>query len=246
MIRFNILASIIFIPLIVIGQKGISVGLSVNYPVFDNKTNTLINNLTHSSLFEEVRYSEKPGLSFQANHIMPFVYGTFLSIGLGLDWLNYDLEYDATNIFPQNPYEKSSVNPLLEKYDAVNPSFTNTILFASIPISCKYPILGGMANVTVAMVVNIQLYNNQEFKYIKYVYSGGDMRIERHVSETKKGISSMLLLFDTGCEYKLNDDLAITFDYRVELTPLYNDEYRFVGNTALNLFSLGVTYCFLR
>jgi hypothetical protein len=244
--KFRILILFAFIPILLIGQSKTSVCLNINYPLLDNKNNTLTNSVKHSSLFEEVMYFERPGLSIQATHEMPFIFETFFSFGLGLDWVNYNLDFNETNIIPQNIYERDTYNPLIEKYSALDPSFKNTILYASIPINCTYPILDKKLKAGVGLITNIQLYSNQKCSFQRYISFNGVSSVEKQTINTDEGINKLLLLLNIGCEYNLNDDLSITFDYKVGLTPIYKSNYTLVGNSALNVFSLGVKYCFLR
>jgi hypothetical protein len=244
--KYKVLFLFSVIAVLVNGQAKTSLGLNINYPLFDNKDNTLVNSIARTSLFEEVLYSEKPGISIIATHEMAFLYETFISFGLGLDWLNYELEFNETNVVSQNKYVRVLYNPLIEKYNAIDPAFSTTVLYASIPVNIKYPIFGGDVNVLAGFITNIQLINNQKVDYIEYFDTNNQTIIKQKTVDTDEGINKLLLLVNFGCEYNLNNDLAITFDYKIGITPLYKSNYIFVENSALNLFNLGVKYCFLK
>jgi hypothetical protein len=232
------------IPILAFGQKSTSAGLGVIYPLFNNQSNTLINNINHSSLFEQVTYSEKPGLTIDITQDLPFLFGSSFSIGGGLSWINYDLKYRSVNL-TQIQYESIS-NPLLIENSAINPSFSNTILNAIIPINWKYPFLNGSINAFGGVTTVIQLLNNQKLSYTRYITQNGSESISVQTIDVHNGFSSVLLMLNLGCEYFVIDDLAITFNYGIGVTPLYEKSYRLVGNSALNIFSLGVKYCIFR
>jgi hypothetical protein len=244
LMRIETLIITICIPVLIIGQNKTSVSLSINYPLFNNESKILNNNVLHASLYNEVLYNEKPGISINVSRDIPFIFNMSLSIGLGFDWLNYGIKYKETNLLSGNFYESNSLNPVIERYDAKGPTFTTTILYASLPINCKYAILGGKAIIAGGIVTCFQLTNNQYLDYSKFIDSGGLMRIEKYSVNIKEGLNNLLLLLNVGCEYNLRDDLAVTFSYKAGLTPLYESKYIFVENSPLHLFSLGAKYCF--
>jgi hypothetical protein len=228
------------------GQNKTSINLFFNYPILKNKSNTQVDNVLHTSLYEKVTYNEKLGLSIFATQEMPLFNPIILSLGLGFDLLNYSLSYNQTNLMPLSGNTVIVENPIIKKYGAQNPIFNNSILYVSVPLSVKYPILSGKVNALGGVVANILMYNKQEFSYTKYIDSNGVQSIENRTDETNDGINKLLLLLNLGFEYNINDIISVNFSYKVGLSPLYESQYSFIENSALNLFNIGAKYCFLR
>jgi len=235
----KILFSIFFLILFIgnIFSQEFSAELSLNYPVIRNLESWNSSIINQNSVFERLKYYERPGISAFLWCNTDIMFDFRLNTGLSIDWVNYRNEYESVDVY-QNSNLNNIGNVLTKELNTSSFKMRNSLTYLSIPVDLEYPVIDKMLNVFGGVTFSFLLSGKQNISYM----TNENNQLKYYEDTYYKGFSKMGFLFDLGVEYIFIPDISVTFHFQTALTPIYEKDYQIIKSSNLSFFTLGVKY----
>lgn len=245
-----------------------SVNLSYNQPYIGEIIESEFNTYYNSTIAGKEKYSSKPSGKFSGN--IKFEINSRLSIetGLQLNLLRFqreskmiDFDYvgleeillesdsligdgvmwdEETGTYIPNSDSTVWGYPLIN-LDYVNKRKT-TILYTEIPIQIVYSFFNHKLKCKVGIVTSFLTYAKH---YNPDIIERSGSSSEDHINKTGDGFSNVLFSGNIGIEYLIKDNIGLNLNYSRSFNSIY-DENISIGKPKYNIFSLGISYNFLK